>query len=101
MSIQKNISGDDLELIIPGRVDGAVANTMEVEILAAIRSGAKSIYLNLASATFLCSAAIRVVLQYHRQMKTQGGRLLISRTSPEVDSILELTGFRDLIVEKI
>jgi anti-anti-sigma factor len=101
MSILKNISGDHLELIIPGRVDGPMANTMEVEILACIRAGAKSIYLNLASATFLCSAAIRVVLQYHRQMKSQGGHLLISRTSPEVDSILELTGFRDLIVEKI
>ncbi|MBI1839978.1 MAG: STAS domain-containing protein [Verrucomicrobia bacterium] len=100
MSIEKNISGDDHELLVQGRVDGALANALEVEVLSAMRAGAKAIYLNFANASFLCSAAIRVVMQYHRQMKTQGKKLLISRVSPEVDSILEMTGFRDLIVEK-
>lgn len=101
MSILKNISGDTHELIVPGRVDGAAANALEVEVIAAIKQGARSIYINLADATFLCSAAIRVILQYHRKMKAQGGKLLISRTCPEIDSILEMTGFRELIVEKI
>lgn len=101
MSIQKNISGEHHELIVPGRVDGALANALELEVLNAIKAGARRIYINFANATFLCSAAIRVVLQYHRQMKAKGGSLLISRVSPEVDSILELTGFREIIVEKI
>lgn len=100
MNISKKISGDDCELIVPGRVDGALANALEVEVIASIRDGAKRIYLNFSTATFLCSAAIRVVLQYHRQMKAKGGTLLISGVSPEVDSILELTGFREMIVDK-
>ena len=101
MSIEKNVMGEDHELVVQGRVDGALANALEVEVLGAMRGGAKNIYINFATASFLCSAAIRVVMQYHRQMKAQGKRLLISRVSPEVDSILEMTGFRDLIVEKI
>ena len=101
MSIQKNILGEDYELVVQGRVDGALANALEVEVLGAVKAGAKNIYVNFASASFLCSAAIRVVMQYHRQMKNQGKKLLISRVSPEVDSILEMTGFRDLIVEKV
>jgi anti-anti-sigma regulatory factor len=34
-------------------------------------------------------------------MKAQGRKLLVSRTSPEIDQVLELTGFREQIVEKL
>ena len=100
MSIQRVIKGDECEFVLPARVDGATANQLEIEVLEVMRGGAKTILINLAASNFLCSAGIRVILQYHRQMKTQGKVLLVSRTSPEIDQILELTGFRDQIVEK-
>lgn len=97
MEIQKQMTGDSLELLLPGRVDGTAANQLEVEVLAAMKQGAKSIYVNLAQATFLCSAGIRVLLQYHRQMKGKGLTLLVTRPSPEVAAALEMTGFPDLV----
>jgi len=97
MEIEKRISGESLELMLPGRIDGAAANQLEVEVLAAIKQGYKAIYVNLAQATFLCSAGIRVLLQYHRQMKGKGLKLLVSRPSPEVAAALEMTGFPELI----
>lgn len=97
MEIQKRITGDSWEFLLTGRVDGMAANQLEVEILAAIRQNAKSIYVNLAQATFLCSAGIRVLLQYHRQMKGKGGLLLATRPSPEVASTLTMTGFPELV----
>jgi anti-sigma B factor antagonist len=97
MEIAKKISGESLELMLPGRVDGAAANQLEVEVLAAMKQGYKTIYVNLAEATFLCSAGIRVLLQYHRQMKGKGLKLLVSRMSPEVAAALEMTGFPELI----
>jgi anti-anti-sigma factor len=97
MEIEKKISGDSLELMLSNRIDGPVANNLEVEILAAIKQGYKAIYVNLAQATFLCSAGIRVLLQYHRQMKGRGLTLLVSRPSPEVASALEMTGFPELV----
>ncbi len=97
MEIEKKIAGDSLEIMVPGRIDGAAANQLEVELLAAIKQGFKSIYVNLAQATFLCSAGIRVLLQYHRQMKGKGLKLLVSRPSPEVASALEMTGFPELV----
>ncbi len=100
MSISKQVNGDECEFMLPARVDGPTANQLEEEVLAAIRGGAKFILINLAASNFLCSAGIRVILQYHRQMKGKGGSLLVSRTSPEIDQVLELTGFRDQIVEK-
>ena|SRR5688572_1474155 len=97
MELEKKISGDSLELMLAGRVDGAAANQLEVEVLAAMRQGTKAIFVNLAKATFLCSAGIRVLLQYHRQMKGKGLKFLVTRPSVEVASALEMTGFPELV----
>ena len=97
MEIEKNITGDNWELLMAGRVDGAAANQLELEVLAALRQGAKAVYVNLAKATFLCSAGIRVLLQYHRQMKGKGLTFIVSRPSPDVAAALEMTGFPELV----
>lgn len=97
MEIEKKTSGDSVELMLSGRIDGAAANELEVEVLAAIKQGVKAIFINLAQATFLCSAGIRVLLQYHRQMKGKGLKFLVTRPSTEVASALEMTGFPELV----
>lgn len=88
-----------MELFLAGRVDGAMANELEVAILDSMRSGAKSLYINMAEATFLCSAGLRVLLQYWRQMKNGGKQFHVTNPSPEVDSVLAMTGFREQMVE--
>jgi anti-anti-sigma factor len=97
MPIQQNISGDSCEFMVAGRVDGAMANELEVQILAALRDGSNSIYVNLSEAAFLCSAAIRVLLQHHRQAKNKGKTFLVTRPSAEASAALEMTGFTGLI----
>lgn len=99
MPITKKSDGETLELFVAGRVDGAAANELEIEILAGIRGGAKTLYVNLAEATFLCSAGLRVLLQYWRQMKNASKVLWVANPSPEVDAVLTMTGFRAQMVE--
>ncbi len=77
MEIRKTITGDTHELMVAGRVDGEGANQLELEILTAIRANAQNIYVNLSQATFLCSAGLRV------------------------DEVLETTGFKAQMVEKV
>src|ERR1051326_2901329 len=101
MEIHKTITGNTHELLISGRVDGPGANQLEEEILGSMRSGAQTIYINLSMATFLCSAGLRVLLQYWRQMKSSQRKLLATRPSPEVDAVLDITGFKNLVVEKV
>ena len=101
MDIQNYFTGETCEMRLKGRIDGAGANQLEEEILNVIRSGAKSIYINLSEATFLCSAGLRVLLQYWRQMKNSQKVLLATRPSPEVDAVLGTCGFRDTLVEKM
>jgi anti-anti-sigma factor len=97
MAIEKRVTGETHELLMSGRIDGVAANELEMEVLAAMRAGAKAIYVNLANASFLCSAALRVLLQYHRQMKGKGLVLKATRPSTEAAAALEMTGFPDLV----
>ena len=101
MEIKKFTHEKALELHAAGRIDGEGANRLEEEILAAIRSGVSTVYVNLAEATFLCSAGLRVLLQYWRQMKNSGKLLQATRPSPEVDAVLSTSGFREVLVEKM
>jgi anti-sigma B factor antagonist len=99
MEIRKTITGDCHELLVSGRIDGAGANELELAVLATLRAGANPIYLNLSEATFLCSAGLRVLLQYWRQMKNGGKHFWVSNPSPEVDAVLRMTGFRAQMIE--
>jgi anti-sigma B factor antagonist len=101
MDIKRIITGNTHELLIAGRIDGAGANHLEEEILTSIRNGGQTIYVNLSEATFLCSAGLRVLLQYWRQMKQKQGLLQATRPAPEVDAVLSTSGFREMLVEKI
>jgi len=101
MDIQTTITGDTHEMLISGRIDGAGANLLEEAVLQAMRSGAKTIYINLAGTTFICSAGLRVLLQYWRQMKNTQRTLLATRPSPEVDAVLATSGFREMLVERV
>jgi anti-sigma B factor antagonist/stage II sporulation protein AA (anti-sigma F factor antagonist) len=99
MAIRQNASGNCYELLVSGRVDGAAANDLEVQVLNAIKAGATEVFINLSEADFICSAGIRVIMQYWRQLKSQGKRLAVTRPSKPVDDILAMTGFRDAVVE--
>src|ERR1051325_9960165 len=99
MEISRNIMGTNYELIVSGRIDGAGANQLELETLAAMRAAPSTLYVTLSQATFLCSAGLRVLLQAWRQMKNGGKAFFIANPSPEVDTVLTMTGFRDQMVE--
>src|SRR5687768_17373955 len=101
MDINKTIDGDTHELVVSGRVDGEGANQLEVALLATIAAGAKTVYVELADATFLCSAGLRTLLQYWRQMNNKQRTLQVTSPSPEVAAVLATSGFRDMLVRKM
>lgn len=99
MPITKQTSADNVELSVSGRIDGAMANELEIAVLEATGTRVPAVYINLANATFLCSAGLRVLLQYWRQMTTAGRKFLVINPSPEVDAVLSMTGFRPQLVD--
>ena len=98
MTINKTAVGDNYELVVAGRIDGEGANQLEVEILSTIAAGAKEITVELEQATFICSAGLRTLLQYWRQMKNKGRTLQVTQPSPEVAAVLATSGFNQMLV---
>lgn len=94
-------SGDNCELIVDRRIDGESANQLEIDLINLEKTSVKAVYINLSDCTFICSAGLRVILQYHRKFKNSKRSLLISRVSPEADQILDLTGFKESLVEPL
>lgn len=100
MDTKKLTSPDSFQIHVPGRIDGKMASQMEKDIEAAIRDGASTVLVNLSDAVYICSAGIRVLLQYYRQMKDSHKLLCVVDPSPSVEAILDLTGFKELIVRR-
>lgn len=99
MNIQKQAQGEIHELVISGRIDGEGANQLEITLLAVVAAGAKHITVELSEATFLCSAALRVLLQFWRQMQNKGGSLHVTNPSPEASALLDTSGFKERLVQ--
>jgi anti-anti-sigma factor len=99
MDIQHFVNGDAIEMKVTGRIDGEGANRLEEDILA-VRSKVNVIYVNLHAATFICSAGLRVLLQYWRQMSNNNKLLQVTSPSPEVEAVLATTGFHKMLIER-
>jgi len=100
MNIQEVAQGDVHELVVSGRVDGDGANQLEVALLKTIAAGAKHITVEMSEATFLCSAGLRALLQYWRQMQNKGGSLQVSNPSPEASTLLNTSGFKEMLIQR-
>ena len=87
------------ELRLKGRLDANWADHVGSAIESAIRAGHHHIDLDLADVAYLSSAGIRVLLKYHKQLKSAHGALRVVRPIKDVLSVLELSGFGMLVAE--
>jgi len=101
MLIQKTALADSHEFAVSGRVDGEGANQLEIALLNAISAGAKRITVEMSGVTFLCSAGLRALLQYWRQMQNKGGSLHVASPSAEALTLLNTSGFKSMLIEAV
>ncbi len=87
-------------MVVTGRVDGEGANKLEMELLNTIAAGAKNIVVEMSDVTFLCSAGLRALLQYWRQMQNKGGSLHVADPSEAAMALLGTSGFKDMLIQR-
>ena len=98
MEIIKRQSADVLELSVKGRLDSYWADDLASALGEAIGDGAHKLKLNLSEVTFLSSAGIRVLLQFHKQLNSIHGSLVVSSPSDAVKNIFDITGLEKILV---
>ena len=99
MEITRIPSAGALELRIRGRLDGYWADHLHQSLAETMREGHDRIRLELSDVSFLSSAGIAVVMKCYKQLQRIDGSLVVIRPSPQVRTVLEITGLADTLIE--
>ncbi len=95
LNITKNTNGNELKIILEGRLDTTTAPQLEAT-LNSVLAGITSLKFDLEKLDYISSAGLRVLLSSQKTMNKQGS-MVISNVSPEVKEIFDVTGFTDIL----
>lgn len=97
MKIEKKENGNEITLMLTGRLDTTTAPQLEAEINACLE-GAGKLILDFQELEYLSSAGLRVLLSAHKAfMKRGSGELLICHVNETINEVFEVTGFLDIL----
>lgn len=87
---------DVLVVSVAGRVDHANAEPFKAQLwphLAGCRAGGEQLVLDLGGIEYISSAGLRVLMLAAREVKAQGGTLVVCGLQPIVREIFEISRF--------
>ena len=80
-----------------GRLDAAAAPALKQALAGALGGEAPLVIVSMADASYASSAALRVLLAAHKQAQRGGGRMIICCLQPQVQSVLHMVGFDQVL----
>ena len=95
MTIEKNLAGADLTIILTGRLDTTTAPQLENELKASLE-GVENLALDFAGLDYLSSAGLRVLLAAQKTMNKQGS-MVVRHVNETIAEIFDVTGFCDIL----
>lgn len=96
MELKKSVDGTTLTVNLIGRLDTANSGEVSQELLGSL-SGIKQMVLDFSELVYISSSGLRILLQLVKQLKPQGGELVVRRVSPEIMDVFKMTGFNSLL----
>lgn len=97
MTIEKKENGNEITLMLTGRLDTTTSPQLEEQINESME-GAEKIILDFEGLEYLSSAGLRVLLGAHKKFMKQGKTgLLIRHVNEMIHEVFELTGFLDIL----
>ena len=95
MTIEKKINGEELTLIVSGRLDTQTAPELE-NVLDASLPGLKELIFDMTNLEYVSSAGLRVILKAQKAMNAQGSMKLIG-VNDNIMEVFDITGFLDIL----
>ena len=95
MTVEKIANGNELTVIVEGRLDTVTAPSLEKEIKENV-AGVEKLVLDFASLDYISSAGLRVVLAAHKLMMKQG-EMIVRNINETIQEIFDVTGFADVL----
>jgi anti-anti-sigma factor len=85
------------EIQIQGELDLAVSGELEAALDRAVESD-QDVLVDLSACTFIDVSGLEALLRGARRLRAPGRELLLSGAEDQVDRLLSVTGYRNLIV---
>ncbi len=95
MTIDKNTAGNEITLVLTGRLDSVTSPQLEEEVNA-IPADITSLTLDLENLEYLSSAGLRVILAAQKKMN-KVGRMTVTGVNTTIMEVFEITGFSDIL----
>ena len=95
LKISKEENGSELKLALEGRLDTVTAPDLEEQIKSGL-GNVETLIFDLAQLEYISSAGLRVLLSAQKIINKQG-KMIVRNVSEEVNEILEVTGFLDIL----
>jgi len=97
MEITRRARANQFELELKGRMDAVWSDHVAHALTECVRAGHHVIALDMTGVDYISSAGIRILVLHSRQLKAIQGRLIISKASDGVRSVLKLVGLDTLL----
>jgi anti-anti-sigma factor len=94
LTMIKRIPRPSLHIVpLAGRIDAATAPLVNRAVREVMAQGARQIIVELRDVTFLSSSGLRTLLLLARELRREGGDLILCSLQPQVAEVFHLTGF--------
>ena len=95
MTINKNLEGSKLTLVLEGRLDTVTAPALEAELKQSLNDVAELVF-DFSKLEYISSAGLRVLLSSQKIMNKQGS-MVIRHVNETIMEVFEVTGFIDIL----
>ncbi len=95
MNIRKVYGESELTVYINGKLDASTAPQVKQEIKPELKN-INSLILDIADLEYISSAGLRVILSFHKKLKSKG-TVTIRNANKNILDIFDLTGFNKII----
>lgn len=95
MTINKNLEGSKLTLMLEGRLDTVTTPTLEAELKQSLNDVTELVF-DFSKLEYISSAGLRVLLSSQKIMNKQGS-MVIRHVNETIMEVFEVTGFIDIL----
>jgi anti-anti-sigma factor len=97
MEINTKQAGTVAQISIQGSVDGLTAGSLMDSLAALVHSGQSRLVVDFSGVDYISSAGLRALLATVKESRQAGGDLRLSNVSADVNRVLELSGFTNIL----
>lgn len=95
MTINKNLEGTKLTILLEGRLDTTTSPALEAELKQAL-DGITELIFDFEKLEYISSAGLRILLAAQKVMNKQGS-MVVMNVNEVIAEVFEVTGFSDIL----